>query len=180
MTQSTTQPCHPGDATLTAGSWRVNGEASSAGFSARGFWGAVPVSGRFTELSGTATIDADGRLSGELVIPTATLATGIGLRDRHLRSREFFHVRRHPQITFTAGRVAAGEDGATISGKLAVRDRAIDLVLPLGVEHGAGGELTLTAEAALELAPLGLNHSPLGMVRGPATVRVQVVLERER
>jgi polyisoprenoid-binding protein YceI len=171
----------PTQSPLEAGRWRVKPGSSSATFTARGFWGAVPVTGRFTDPTGAVAIDADGQLSGELVIPAATLSTGIGLRDRHLRSAQFFHVRRHPQIRFAALRLTAGGGGGTtISGKLAVRDRSIELVLPVQVEHGPEQTLTLTAETVLELEPLGLGHSPLGMVRGPASVHVRVVLERER
>ncbi len=180
MTQPTARLCDPTPLPLAAGRWRVNGGASSASFAARGFWGAVPVAGRFGGLSGGVELDADGLLSGELVILTTTLTTGIGLRDRHLKSSNFFHVRRHPQIRFGARRLAVSGDGATISGKLTVRDRAIDLVLPVQVEHGPEQTLTLTAETVLELEPLGLGHSPLGMVRGPARVRIAVVLEPER
>ena len=160
--------------------WRIDPAGSSAGFRARGFWGAVPVSGEFRDLSGTARLGGDGRLEGELVIRTRTLHTGIAPRDLHLKSRSFFHVRRYPEIRFIGERVVAGEGGTVIHGRLFVRDRTVHLALPVQLTEEGPQRLKLTAEASLDRSALGVGHSPLGIVRGPAEVHVQIVLERAR
>lgn len=157
--------------------WRIDPARSSASFRARGFWGAVPVRGEFRDLSGSARLRRDGRLGGELVIRTRTLDTGIALRDLHLRSRSFFHVRRYPEIRFIGDKVVSGEGGAVIHGRLCVRDRIVRLALPAQVTEEDPRRVKVTAEVALDRAALGVGHSPLGIVRGPAEVRVQIVLE---
>ena len=165
---------------LSPGAWRVRPGDSSASFSARGFWGAAQVLGEFSGLSGIATLDSHGRIEGELVIPTGTLNTGIGRRDRHLRSADFFDAERYPEIKFTAGPLTATEDGYVLNGQLAVRDRHVDCQLPVRMTAGPRQRVTITAETVLDRAALGLGHNPLGMIRGPGRVQVTIVLERDR
>ncbi len=164
---------------LAPGTWRVDGEHSSAAFSARGFWGGLAVNGRFSDLSGAATTGADGGLTGELVIPTETLSTGLGFRDRHLKSRQFFHVRRHTEIRFVAQGLADGGAGVVIHGRLSVRDLELELELPVEFAQEGGDRLVLSAHTSLERAALGVGHSPIGMIRGPARVQARIVLERQ-
>ena len=163
---------------LAPGRWRVRGERSRATFSARGFWGAARVTGTFGDLSGTAALAADGSFAGWLSIPAKTLDTGLTRRDRHLGSAEFFDVARFPEIRFAADGFESIEDRYVIYGELFVRDRTIRLALPVQVAPTSGGRLALTTEAVLSRDALGLGHSPLGIIRGPAKIRVQLVLER--
>jgi len=165
---------------LAPGRWRVNTERSSATFSARGIWGVAPSAGSFDALSGTATLDSEGLFGGELVIPTKTLDTRNPLRDRHLKSAEFFHVHRYPEMKFVAGKLTESDEGHVIHGELFVRDRSVELALPVQLEQERDQCVAISAEAVIERAALGLGHSPLGMIRGPAKVQVRIVLERER
>lgn len=172
--------CDPPSTAAASGRWRVLGEHSFATFHARGVWGAVPANGRFTGLSGSITVANGEPISGDLAIPTATLITGLALRDHHLKGAGFFDVRRFPEITFVADRFVAVAGELRLRGRLQIRDRAIELELPVVVAEGSAGRVTLTARADLDRRAVGLGRSPLGMIRGPASVRINVVLERER
>jgi polyisoprenoid-binding protein YceI len=145
-------------------------------FSARGFWGLVPVTGSFAAPTGAAIVDRYGLLSGALVIPAATLSTGLALRDRHLRGHAFFDVERYPEIKFVVDRLNSSRKGHMVSGVLTVRDRSVELDLPVEVVERGAGELVLAGRAVIQREPLGLGHSPLGMIRGPAEVGVDLVL----
>jgi polyisoprenoid-binding protein YceI len=156
----------------------VDATRSTATFTVRGFWGALPVTGRFADIAGTVTLDADGRFDGGVIIPTGTLNSGLKLRDRHLKSAPFFDVDRHPQIRFAARTLIATEDGPVLHGTLSARDRSTELALPVQLLPLPRCRVELSAETVLERSSLGLGHSPLGMIRGLATVRVHVVLEQ--
>lgn len=71
--------------------------------------------GRTNELSGTATLDpADlGTLRAELELDLASLDTGIGLRNRHMREN-VLHTGEHPVATLTIDR---SEGGLLVAGK---------------------------------------------------------------
>lgn len=175
---ATREPHKPMSGALARGRWRVNARLSSATFAARGVWGALPAKGRLSDLSGTATFHADGRIEGELTIPAGCLDSGNRLRDRHLKSRTFLDVKRHPHIRFQARSLTRTADGHVIEGILQVRERTIELALPIELE--AGQRVALVAHNAFDRDALGLGHSPLGMIRGRVTVRVHVVLEPDR
>jgi polyisoprenoid-binding protein YceI len=121
-------------------------------------------------------VDQDGRVSGELVIRAATLSTGLALRDHHLRDRDFFDVERYPEIRFAPDRLIVASGRIMVCGELAVRDRLAKLELPVELAEEPGDRLALTAHAVLDREPLGLGHSPLGMIRGPAEVAIDLVL----
>jgi polyisoprenoid-binding protein YceI len=161
------------------GEWSVDAEQSSASFSAGGFWGTVTVTGRFDDLGGRAVIDQEGHFEGELVIRAETLNTGLSFRDLHLRSRAFFDVKRHPEIRFAAHELRPSADGHVIHGHLTVRGRSVEVALPVELTEERGGQLVLATEVELDRAALGVGHSPAGMIRGPAQVRMRIVLRRE-
>lgn len=92
-------------ADLAPGTWALDAQSSSVGFSNKSFWGLVTVHGTFTRLEGHATISAPGTGQGSVTIAAASLDTKNKKRDEHLRSKAFFDVENHPSITFTAGQV---------------------------------------------------------------------------
>ena len=58
------------------------------------------VRGRFHDVSGSFELDENDptRSRGEISIRAASLDTGFGARDQHLRSADFFDVDVHPEI----------------------------------------------------------------------------------
>jgi polyisoprenoid-binding protein YceI len=62
------------------------------------------VRGRFAEFSADAEVDGDDLTSGRLTatVQTASVDTGVGDRDNHLRSADFFDAENHPTITFAS------------------------------------------------------------------------------
>jgi len=84
----------PADAAL----WTMVQERSTVAFRCRSLWGLLPVKGTFTEFSGNGQV-GNGTAFGRIDIDAASLTTGIGKRDEHLRSADFFAVERFPTIS---------------------------------------------------------------------------------
>ncbi len=80
----------------TAGVWSLDPDRSTVGFSIKNFWGLISVKGRFTDVSADGHITGKGAIFGRLDIQVASLRTGIGKRDEHLRSADFFDAERYP------------------------------------------------------------------------------------
>ena len=70
------------------------------------------VHGRFTNLTGQVNYDAKkpAESSFHLVVPAKTVDTANEKRDGHLRSKDFFDVEKHPNITFKSTKVVQGDD----------------------------------------------------------------------
>ena len=96
---STTASESTTETTTATTEWRIDPARSEARFAASTLWGHVGVVGTLGEVSGTLTWDGT-RGHGEMEIATEGVSSGIGLRDRHLRSGEYFDVKRHPAIRF--------------------------------------------------------------------------------
>ncbi|NEK56320.1 YceI family protein [Geodermatophilus sabuli] len=94
------------------------------------------VRGSFTDFAGTAYLDAQHPPSSSVTlrIATASIDTGQGDRDAHLRSADFLDVETFPEIVFTSTRVEqVDEDVYTVTGDLTIRDTtrpvAVDFTL---------------------------------------------------
>ncbi len=82
-----------------AGVWNIVPDRSAVTFKIRNMWGLVNVKGSFTEFAGDGQLTGKGAVFGRLDIRAASLNTGIGRRDEHLRSADFFDVERYPEIS---------------------------------------------------------------------------------
>ena len=103
------------------GVWTIDPGHAEVGFVGRHF-GLTKVRGRFTGVSGTATIAED--LSASTVdvrIDVASVSSGDKSRDDHLRSADFFDIEHHPQATFRSKRVDVRGSNATLYGELTIK-----------------------------------------------------------
>jgi polyisoprenoid-binding protein YceI len=106
-----------------AGTWTIDPGHADVGFVGRHF-GLTKIRGRFTGVDGTVTVaDAIEESSVDVTIAMATVDSGDGTRDDHLRSADFFDVEHHPTATFRSTAVTAAADGSgRLRGELTIKD----------------------------------------------------------
>ncbi len=81
------------------------------------------VKGQFTKVSGALSLDqADVTKSKvEATIDAASIQTGDGQRDGHLKSADFFDVEKYPALSFASSRVTStGEGELSVEGELSI------------------------------------------------------------
>ncbi|WP_324790196.1 YceI family protein [Streptomyces sp. H51] len=142
----------PGPWTIDPAHSAVTAVARHLGFSS--------VRGRFMEFAGRVEIAPDEveKSSVEAVIRAASIDTGNGMRDGHLRSPDFLDVEKYPEIAYrSTGLTAAGPDRWTVHGELTL--------------HG------VVRPVDLDLAYLGTGADPWGGTR--AAFRATTELRRE-
>jgi polyisoprenoid-binding protein YceI len=140
-----------------AGIWQVDPQASHARFVAGTLAGLVKTPGRFRELSGHLVVGR-AHATGALVIGSASIDTGNRLRDRHLRSRGFFDVTRHPQLRFEAHSISSRDPGsARIDGQLIVASTRTPLSLDVTVHAPAAGVVELGCHTEVDRVALGVG-----------------------
>lgn len=154
--------------TASAGNWILVPERSQLTFRNKTLWGLATVTGRFTEFSGEGS--AGPGVSGRVLIAAASLNTGIGKRDDHLRSADFFDVEAHPDITVQVTGLAPAEQGdlARLTTVLTVRGVPQTIELPVDVQVLDDGALQLSGTCSVRRADFGVSGNLLGMV-GPGT-----------
>jgi polyisoprenoid-binding protein YceI len=156
-----------------SGRWLVDPQASHARFIARTLAGLVKTPGRFHSLSGNLVVD-QAYAAGALVIDSSSIDTGNRIRDRHLPSRDFFDVKRHPQLRYEAHSISGRAPGrARIDGQLIVADTCIRLPLDVTLHAPADGLLELACHTEVDRVALGIRGAR-GMV--PRAVQLDLAI----
>lgn len=94
------------DRSATTETYTVDATHSAALFQVKHFDISF-VSGRFTDLSGTITLDRHdlGKSSVKIVIRTDSVNTDLKKRDDHLRNEDFLDVDKYPTMSFKSSKV---------------------------------------------------------------------------
>jgi polyisoprenoid-binding protein YceI len=149
----------------SSGTWTLVPDRSAIKFSSKTLWGLVPVNGRFTDATGEGSIAAGGAVSGRLQIRAASVKTGIGKRDEHLCSPDFFDAANFPLITVEVN--GLGADGS-LDATLRVRDAVLTMPLTATVTPLGEGTVQVNARTQVDRTRWGVTGNTMGMI--PATV----------
>jgi polyisoprenoid-binding protein YceI len=159
--------------------WTADPARTTVEFEVEHLWGLHTVRGRFRRFDGVYVVGTAGP-EIELTIDAASVDTGISVRDRHLRSADFFDVDEHPQVRFTAMQITGiGNGQVRVSGELDVAGTSVPLAFDASVRM-IGAELELEATTTVDQRLLGMSQGPLRHIRHPAKLHVKTHLVRER
>src|SRR5436190_20714669 len=94
--------------------------------------------GRFNDISGIVVFDRDNpsKSSVELSVLVESLDTNNAIRERSLKSPDFFNVKQFPTLTFKSTKVEGSGDTLKVSGDLTIHG----VTKPLTVDFKKGGE----------------------------------------
>lgn len=114
--------------------FRIQPEASEITFRATSRL--MNAEGHFGRFSGDVVADPAGPTGARisLTIDAASLDTGIEMRDKHLRSADFFDIERFPTIAFESVRVEAAGRRATVMGRLTLHGVTREIAVPVDVQ----------------------------------------------
>jgi polyisoprenoid-binding protein YceI len=143
--------------------------------------GLMKVKGNLALLDGVLQINGDGDATGSMRLDAASIVTGIGKRDTHLRSPDFFHAAEHPHVDFVLHEITVDQQGAhAFSGALEIRGTSVPLSAPLTAEVLGPDRLRLTATAVADHQAAGLGWAKAGMIRGQIPLHAELTLVRDR
>ena len=116
----------------TGDTWRIDPDKSSINFAVKNM--GLTVKGKFAQVAGTVKYDGKNLSAASVKseIVTSSIKTGIGPRDHHLKSGDFFNAGKFPDIQFQSNKIIANDSGA------------FDIVGVLNM-HGVSEEVTLHA-----------------------------------
>ncbi|MCW7941956.1 hypothetical protein AAW14_07905 [Streptomyces hygroscopicus] len=169
------------------GPWTVDPVHSSVAAVAQHL-GISSVRGRFTEFAGRIEIAPDEveKSRVEAVIRAASIDTGNGMRDDHLRSADFLDIERHPEISYrSTGLTAAGSDRWTVHGELDMHGvlRPVDLdlaYLGTGSDPWGGTRAAFRATAELRREDFAMNYNQVvqaGIAAIGTSLRVELDIQ---
>ncbi len=169
-----------------AGSYTIDAAHTSVEFVARHLM-ITKVRGRFSEVSGTITIEDEPELSHvEVEIGMASVDTGNGDRNAHLRSADFFDVENHPAMSFRSSGLQKTKSGKfQLTGELTIRGVtrpvAFDVEFDGATPSPFGDErIAFTAEAEVNREDWGLTWNvalEAGGVLVSKTARIEISVQ---
>ena len=138
--------------------FRIQPEASDVGFKATSRL--MDADGKFSRITGEVMLDPKDPATAmiTLSIESASIDTGIGMRDTHLRSADFLDVARFPTMTFESRRVEVEGRRATVTGRLTLHGVTREIVVPVDVQFSESA-LVATGEFKLNRRDYGINYS---------------------
>jgi polyisoprenoid-binding protein YceI len=116
---------------IGAETYTLDAAHSEVGFNV-GYFKLFKVHGAFAKFSGTVLYDAKdpAKSSVDVTIDAASIDTRNEMRDKHLRSDDFFDVEKYPVSTFRSTKVEVAKDGSlTITGDLSLHGVTKPVVL---------------------------------------------------
>jgi polyisoprenoid-binding protein YceI len=118
--------------------YRILPEASKLGFYATSRL--ANADGRFQRFGGEVVVDPADLTTARIAVKVdaASIDTGIGKRDNHLRSEDFLHVERFPAITFESVRVEGAGRRVLLVGRLTLHGVTKEVTVPVEVSVAAG------------------------------------------
>jgi polyisoprenoid-binding protein YceI len=164
------------------GTWSIDPAHSTVGFAARHLMSKVR--GTFTSVSGQIVTDRDPALcSATATIETASISTGLEMRDHHLRSADFFDVERFPSMTFASTSLRQTDGRWLLVGDLTIKavTRPVKLTVEfLGVDPtGLQGEtrIGLSARGEVLRGEFGVTFGLVGDAKIVVADRVDLTFD---
>ena len=123
------------------------------------------VKGRFGKFSGAFEYDKAAKTLKNLSIEIdpSSISTNEKNRDEHLRSPDFFDVKKFKTVTFTGEKAEFAADGQSIkvTGKLKIKDKSLPVVLDVKINGEAEVEgvkkVAFTAATEINRKEWGIN-----------------------
>ena len=105
-----------------AGTWTIDAVHSEVSFVVRHMM-VSKVRGRFDKFEGTVTTASRDPLQSTVTatVDLSSVNTGNETRDNHIRSEDFFHIEKHPTMTFRSTGVRADGEDFLLDGDLTLR-----------------------------------------------------------
>lgn len=160
----------------TAGVWNLDPARSSIALMSKSFWGLLPVKGKFTDFSGDGQITHQAAVFGRLDIRVASLDTGIGRRDEHLRSPDYFDTERFPDISVVVTALQpSSSDTADFRATLTVKATTKPLELPAGIDVIDPSTVRISTKTKLDRTQWDVTGNLAGMVTRTAALKADLV-----
>ena len=162
--------------TTSVGVWSLVPDRSTVAFKTKSMYGLVPVKGRFHEFSGDGQITDAPNIFGRVDIKAASLDTKLNMRDKHLRSADFFEVEKYPDISVVVTS-AEGVSGDTVDlrANLTVKGTTAPMPMRASVTMRDDGAVRLTTQTTVNRKKWGVTGNMLGMVGDKTTLSTSLV-----
>lgn len=137
---------------------------SNVNFSIKNF--GISVNGSFKGLEGMVLFDPDNPDQSQIdvSVDASTVNTGLGIRDKHLKGKDYFNARDYPRIRFRSVKVDRSTNGNNyqVKGMLTIKSVTREIIFPFHVTPRDGGIL-FTGSFSLNRRDYGIGGSSISL-----------------
>lgn len=128
-----------GCSSLLAQSYTLDNDLSTIAFAIRNF--GVTVKGEFQDAGGELVLNEEDPTTSSFkaYVQAASIATGIGLRDKHLREDAYFDVKHFQKITITSRQVSRENNKWSATVWVTIKDVTRDLSIDFELDKKERG-----------------------------------------
>lgn len=125
----------------------------------------ISVEGKFKTFTADIKFDPEnlGKSQIEGTIDVNSIDTGIGARDKHLRSDDYFDVVKYPKITFKSEQIFKYEGKYVARGKLTIKNVTKEVLIPIEFTPQEGGKAHFKSTVLLNRIDYGVGGKSLMM-----------------
>lgn len=123
------------------------------------------VEGSFKGLKGTIAFDEVNLNSArvDVTVDVATINTGIGMRDNHLRKKDYFHASEYPVIRFVSLKLTSLKPGVgSVTGQLTIKNVTREVTVPFTYSK-SNTQLKLKCEFKINRRDFGVGGNSISM-----------------
>ena len=153
--------------------------------------GLIEVPGFFRDFTGTVNYDAKDATKStvEFTAKATSVDTGVGNRDNHLRTADFFEVEKYPEITFKSTKVEKKGNNWIVTGDFTMKGVTKSISFPFNIagflpaDQRSGGKMGITADTMLNRRDYGVNYGgnlPSGTAVLSDEVKINLQIEANR
>ncbi len=148
-----------------SGTYGFDKAHSAIGFKVR-HNGLIDIPGFFRDFTGTISYDAKDvdKSTVEFTAKATSVDTGVGGRDNHLRSADFFEVAKFPDVTFKSSKVEKKGKGWMVTGDFTMKGVTKTISFPFNIAgflpagERSGARMGFTAETWINRRDFGVNY----------------------
>ncbi|GAB3463603.1 YceI family protein [Actinophytocola sediminis] len=158
-----------------AGVYRLDAAASTISFTTRHMFGLAAVRGTFAPRAGLIEVaDPVTASTVRATVAADSVDTGLGARDRMVRSATYLDTEQHPEFTFVSTEVAREGEHWVLRGTLTVRGVSQRIDVPVDQVRVTDGTLRAVATAEVDRYAFGIT-AMRGMTGRRLTLRLEIV-----
>jgi polyisoprenoid-binding protein YceI len=139
------------------------------------------VHGKFNDFTGSVVVDGNTVKEAKGTIQVKSIDTGIGKRDAHLRTPDFFDAEKYPTITFTSKKAEKQGDDTVLTGDFTMRGVTKEIALPVKLsgpitDPWGGTRIGLHAKTKVSRKEFGISYNATSKT-GSAVVGDEIEIE---
>ncbi|MDX2188597.1 MAG: YceI family protein [Bacteroidota bacterium] len=159
-----------------AGNWKFNEKESFVIFIAKNL--GMSVSGKISGMKVSGNYNSENVFASNFIgsIDIATIDTKISMRDNHLKSSDYFDIKKYPKITFKSQEIKESGSVLKVIGDVTIKGVTKEIEIPFVIQKN-GNKHTFVGDVTIQRKDFELGSNTTLIMADVIKVRIFAVFE---